>query len=218
MDGETKRYIQQEIQRAMNIILSAQTGRVDSVESETINNLYPGMGQTQPRPVMHPFGFASKALADMINVSARSGHHEGNRLILGHRDSLRPDDIVDGEVCIYASDGNSVLRRIDMQNDKITVGSRAADEPFVLGQTWSDHYTSFLEEIIDLLTEILTQLDNVMNHTHITIGLPSTPPTNSGLMATVKAEIEGIKSSIETLKAQDIDSDDIISDSNFTEK
>ena len=115
------------------------------IENETINQLYSGMGQTQPRPVMHPFGMASKAPVDTLNVAVKSGHHVGNRMVIGHRDKLRPKDVKDGEISIYSSDGKTVLRRIDVSSDKITVGSKEADEPLVLGNVQKEFQEDWIK-------------------------------------------------------------------------
>jgi hypothetical protein len=56
MDSETKKYIRDEIAKQMNLILTALVGKNESVEKETIKDLFPGMEETQSRPVMHPSG------------------------------------------------------------------------------------------------------------------------------------------------------------------
>ena len=177
MDSETRKFIQKEIARSMNIILTATTGEVTEVDTEAIKDLFPGMGQTQPRPVMHPYGYASKALAGILNVSARSGDHVGNRIIIGHRDKDRPKDLEGGEAAVYSSGG----LRIYVRNGKIQIGSGSSSDPAVL-----------FNELKTLMESIL---DHIISHTHIgNLGAATGGPINKGEFETDKGKIDTIKS------------------------
>lgn len=131
LESEILRYVREEIKRQLVVVLSGQAGANDDVETETIDNLYPGSPSIEKRPVMHPYGFASRAPAGTISVTARQGNDPTNRLVLGHRDSLRsalPEDLGEGASVIYASDGETVLARVvlvgkvaTITNDKGTI-------------------------------------------------------------------------------------------------
>jgi phage gp45-like len=131
MDADTVRFVREEIKRQLSAILSGQAGDNSDVETETIDNLFPGSPSIEKRPVMHPYGFASRAPQGTISVTARQGNDPSNRVVLGHRDSLRsglPEDLGAGDSVIYASDGKTVLARIvlvgkvaTITNDKGTI-------------------------------------------------------------------------------------------------
>lgn len=156
--GETRRYIEQEIKRHVNIILSGQAGS-NSQFVETIDNLFPGMPGILNRPVMHPYGLVSRAPAGTISVTAKQGDHPGNRVVLGHRDSARPT-IEAGETQLYNEFGQAIY----LQNGSIHIGTAAAGNPAVLG----DETKAFLILLIQWL----------LTHTHVTggPGSPTSPP------------------------------------------
>lgn len=104
-DGDTVRFIREEIRRNLNIILSAVAGATDETTTEVIDNLFPGMTSLEPRPVMHPYGFVSRAKQKTVSVVAKTGEHPGSRMVIGHRDAMRPDIEAEGEVMLYNSDG-----------------------------------------------------------------------------------------------------------------
>ncbi len=106
-ESEVKRFVRDEIKRALNIILTAQAGS-NTVEKETVENLFPGSPSIPKRPVMHPYGFASRAPSKTLSVVAKHGADPSNRIVLGHRDSNRPTDLNDGEAAIYSADGNKI--------------------------------------------------------------------------------------------------------------
>lgn len=107
-ESSIKRFVRQEIMRSLNVILTASTGDNSGVETETIENLYPGSPSIPKRPVMHPYGFVSRAPKKTLSVVARHGADATNRMVLGHRDSNRPTDLNEGEAIIYAADGNQI--------------------------------------------------------------------------------------------------------------
>lgn len=117
-DSDTIRLVRQEIKRQLITILSGQAGANDQVETETIDNMYPGSPSIPDRPVMHPYGFASRAPVKTIGVTGRQGDDPTNRIVLGHRDSKRPKDIGAGDVVIYSHNGTDILTRVDVSNDK----------------------------------------------------------------------------------------------------
>lgn len=106
-ESAIKRFVRDEIKRQLNIILTAQAGSNDN-ETETIENLFPGSPSIPERPVMHPYGFASRAPSKTLSVVAKHGADPSNRMILGHRDKNRPTDLEAGEAIIYSEDGNRI--------------------------------------------------------------------------------------------------------------
>jgi phage gp45-like len=117
--------IRKEVRRQLNIILSGAAGSNASTENETINALYPGSPQISDRPVMHPYGLASRAPAGKIQVTARQGSDPQNRIVLGHRDDLRSGlGIESGETMIYASDGKTVLASIKLGSTGVAMKAK----------------------------------------------------------------------------------------------
>jgi phage gp45-like len=118
IDSSVQRYIQTEIKKQLNVILSGQAGPNDSIENEQIDLLYPGSPSIEGRPVMHPCGFASRAPSGTISVTSKQGADAHNRMVLGHRDKMRQSlSLTEGQSCIYASDGKTILSQIKMGSD-----------------------------------------------------------------------------------------------------
>lgn len=176
--------------RTMNVLLNAVSGETTQ-ETEIVENLFSGMPNTGPRPVMHPYGYASRAPKGITNVVGRQGESYSNRFVLGHRDSNRPGDLNVGEVCLYSSDGTTVLKKIYVRSDTIQLGSSSAANNLVLGDLLND----FLSRLLDL----------IINHTHIgNLGYATSPPLNSADFVAIKAT--------------DVTSEIMLSDTQFTEK
>lgn len=166
---EVRRAIEQEIRKHMNIILSGQAG-ANSVTTETIDNLYPEMPSMTDRPIMHPYGFVSRAPAKTISVTARQGENPGNRLILGHRDAARPQ-LESGESGIYNLNGYEVR----LKGDSIVLGKNGTFETAVVGET-----------LVTLLSNLITELST---HTHLgNMGAPTSPPQNSVAITNLKTQ------------------------------
>ena len=145
VDAETRRFIVNEIKRAMNVILSSQTASTRDVETETIGDLFPGMPSIDNRPVMHPYGLASRAPPGTIGVIGRQGEHFSNRLILGHRDKNRPKDVLEGEVVLYNQFGQALYFR----KKKVQIGSLNSANPAVLGDLLATFLKNILRKLLD---------------------------------------------------------------------
>lgn len=219
MTPEDRKFIITEIEKRINIILSGKSG-LNTVESESILDLFPGMPEIEKRPVMHPFGMASRAPSGTLQVTGRQGEHVGNRLVLGHRDAIRPQDLESGESVIYSSDGKTVLKSIYVKSDKITIGSTSSSDNLLLGKTFTEEtLTNLLLQLIDLVDKLMTQRETDSTHNHIGIfGVPVNTPIQSATMTAEKEALASIKTEIEKIKADDVDSKRIMSDISFTEK
>lgn len=168
MDSETRRFIREEIARQVRIIL---TGATDSNTSqrEGIAQLFPGMPTIESRPVMHPYGMVSRAPDGTIQVCGRQGEHQGNWLVLGHRDANRPD-IDQGEAALYNAEGQAIY----LKNGEVRVGSLESQNPVVLG----DELRAYLDAIIAW----------ARTHTHIVTapGADSFVPTQEAALQTIQ--------------------------------
>lgn len=167
--AEVRRFIEHEIKKQMNVILSGSAGE-NTAMNETIENLYPGMASVQTRPVMHPYGFASRAPRNTISVTARQGENPGNRIVLGHRDANRPE-IENGETSVYNMNGYELR----LKGDSIVVAKGEDFETCVVGET-----------LVELLDSILTELTT---HTHLgNLGAPTSPPQNAANFTNLKTQ------------------------------
>lgn len=201
--------IRSEVAAMINLVkFGATVAPTDTPPStETINSLYPGaLTPSLPRPVMHPFGFASKAMPKTVNVVLQIGDHPGNTVVIGHRDLQRPIDLLPGEVAIYSNTG-TVMSRVtcratgDVEIGSpipgaglqaiigkllIQLGSRTATEPFVLGNVTK-------AMLISLLTQLQLFITNVIGHTHQGGNIP--PPDNAAAMAPQLTAIAALQAS-----------------------
>lgn len=164
--AEIRRMIREEIAVAMQAISSGSSG-TNSADghSEDIDSLFPGLPTLIQRPVMHPFGFISRAIKGLISVTAQQGNHPGNKMTLGHRDKNAPAVDV-GESAIY-SNGGYIVR---VYNGKIQLGKNGTFETLTCGDK--------------LNTVLSTILDAIAQHTHSVTYIPgSNPPTQATTLA-----------------------------------
>lgn len=144
-DPDLKRYIRTEIARQMNIILTGVTGASKpDLFQENIEQIYPGADTILDRPVMHPFGFVSRAAQGTMQVVARQGEHPSNRLVLGHRDAARPTDLDEGTAKMYSLAGFQIYAG----EDGIYVGKESADQPLVLGEAANEFFGALLDLLV----------------------------------------------------------------------
>lgn len=149
MDSETISFIRKEIARQLQIILPASAGANDQ-QTETISQMYPGMPDIVGRPVMHPYGIASRAPAGTQSLIAQLGEHMGNKMVIGHRDSNRPA-IGSGESVLYDAYGHLVY----CSKTKMQFGSMSSDENMVLGKTFQAAFSAFLGAFLGHTHEVL---------------------------------------------------------------
>jgi len=144
IDPEVRRFIQEEIKKSMNVILSGSSLNAGT-DKETIQKLFPSMPSIKDRPTMMPYGHASKAPDNTIQVVGRQGDHFANRIILGHRAKDRPKDINQGEIVLY----NQFGQKIYIRNKKMQFGTEGSDENMVLGKVLAQFWTDFLRSVLD---------------------------------------------------------------------
>lgn len=129
---------------AVNVILSCilQDG---GLEDQEIEQAVPGAPRMDKRPVVHPYGYVSRAPAGTIGVSAQVGEHPGARIIIGARDKSRASMgfLKEGDVCIYNAKGEKIV----LSQNKTQLGSENAANPVVLGT----ELKALLEQILDIL-------------------------------------------------------------------
>lgn len=142
MSPEIERFIRDQIRNQLNVILFGAAGSNTPV-SETIEKLFPGMPSIPDRPIVHPYGFVSRASQGTISVTAKVGDHPGARITLGHRDEKRPSVDV-GESGVYSLGGYIVK----LGNGKIEFGKGSEMEVVPVGDTLLEFLKAFLDEYI----------------------------------------------------------------------
>lgn len=169
-DSDQIRFIRQEIEKQLNIILSGRT-QSSAKFTEGIANMYPGMDVITERPIMRPYGIISLAPDQTTQVTGRMGTHIANRLVLGHRDQNAPEPGAVGETIVYSMGGYEVK----VANGQISLGKGGEFETMVVGDT--------LKEFLILL------LNHIIAHTHIgNLGAPTSPPQNASDFTSAKAD------------------------------
>lgn len=169
-DAEEIRFIREEIKKQIRVVAFGSAG-TNTQDVEDVQQLYPGMPNIEKVPVSAPYGYASRAPQDTIEVTARVGEHPGNRVVLGHRAPDRPTGLAVGEMTIYSKAGYAIRVR----NDKIEVGKGGEFEPVVVGET--------LKELL------IAVLDAIASHTHIgNSGFDTSPPKNAADFTGAKAD------------------------------
>lgn len=169
MSPEIRKFIQDEVKKQVNIILSGQAG-ANTQFVETIDNLFPGMPSILNRPVLHPYGYVSRAPQGTLSVTARMGDHAGNRMVIGHRDANRPA-VGPGESAIYNVNGYEVR----LAAGTVQIGKNGTFETAVVGDT----LVTLLSQLLDLLA----------THTHIgNLGAPTSPPQQASDFTQLKSD------------------------------
>jgi hypothetical protein len=169
IDSELQRYIHTEIVRYTRDIVLNALSKDSKVLTEGVDQLFPGMGPQDDRPLAHPYGFASKAPDGTLSVVLRQGDHVGNRMVIAHRDPARPVDIAQGESVQYSKGGYEVR----VKNGKIEIGKGGTFETAVLGDT--------LQKILVAI------LDAIVEHTHLgNLGFPTSPPQNAAVFTQIE--------------------------------
>lgn len=159
LDPETRRMINREIRRQLQIITSGEAGATTMLV-EDIVNMYPGMPTITKRPVVHPYGFASRAPQGTLSVTAQQGDHPGNKIVLGHRDGNKPA-VNEGESVQYSLGGYRVV----CKNGELFVGKGDELEHVVVGET--------------LKALLISLIQHIIAHTHIgNLGVETGPPLN----------------------------------------
>jgi phage gp45-like len=159
MDADDISFMRSEIKRQVQLVLFGSAG-TNTPMTENIQEMLPGMPTIPDRPVMHSYGFVSRAPQDTISVVIRCGDHAGNRMVIGHRDQFRPPDIAEGECAFYSSKfyqarmGNDHLR-MGFTTDNTDAGFAGQSSFTIVNEPGSENITfvSKLGQLIQLSSD-----------------------------------------------------------------
>lgn len=238
-DGQMLAHMREEIRKQVQILLHGEVA-TNTAEVEDIANLVPGMATITKRPVMHPYGFASRATKGTIQVVGRIGEHASNRFVLGHRAKDRPTDLAVGECVLYSADGDKIYVRngkieqltdehsIEADtsskvttpehtviSDSIKLGSEGSSENIPLGQVLKGLLSDLLTELQTLSQELATVSLNISTHTHLGGIIP--PPDNAAAFVASQAAATLVKTALTLLQSSQVDNEAILSHRAFTE-
>lgn len=220
VDSELLRAVKQEIARQVNIILSG-TAQGNTLDTEDIGDLYPGMATMTGRPIMHPYGMVSRAPQGTISVVARQGEHPGNRLVLGHRDAAKPT-VEEGEVKLYNAQGEIIYLKdgeISLTSTAIKLGSEDSDNPLVLGDDLQALLSDVLGQLKILSDHVSTLATDVSSHQHPTAAPgPPSPPATAALFVATAANLTSDGTAFDGFKSSPVDDGALLSEKVFTEK
>lgn len=182
IDANDRAWISREIARQVSIIMHGRTAATqidDAPSTESVDDCPPGAPTIKGRPVMHPYGLASRAKKDTIAVVARVGEHPSNKMIIGHRDKDRPELENEGDVALYDAHGNVLM--LKNENPYIDTGDRAFS---VGGKDLGDDLKGAIAKLVkDELQKITAKMDTnstIFNTMVLPSGMgPVGPPPSS---------------------------------------
>ena len=136
---------------------------------------------------------------------------------LSSKEDTIPKTAIDGSLVARARAGKKAWFTSDTRIN-LSKGDTEPAENLVLGQLFNATYKNHLTKLISIVEKLVALRETDKVHGHITIGLPSTGPTNSALMEAERLAFEELKTEIEDLKADDVDSEKFLSLLAYTEK
>ena len=159
LDSETQRYIRQEVQRHLNILIMASSDEATK-NGAKVRDMYGSTPQTPEFPAMMPWGFAHRPPTGLQTVLGRIGEHPGARIILGHRDIDKPD-LEEGEVILYNENGEQIRlekekvvmqtksgEAVRIEDGKVKLGGSTADQAVVLGTVLAELLGSLMDTLV----------------------------------------------------------------------
>jgi hypothetical protein len=170
--AELIRLIRQEIRLQADVILAAKS-RNSQGRFEDIAELYPEMATIPARATMRPYGLVSRAPADTTSVIGRQSSHEGNRIVLGHRDEDAPDLDSEGDVMLY----NAAGAQIYLNGGNIMIGDRNATKEAARKGDQIIIDSSATAPLPNPLVQFVATVTTVLN-TLAPGSLPTPPPTS----------------------------------------
>jgi len=136
---------------------------------------------------------------------------------LSSREDTIPQTAVDGSLVARSRSGKKAWLTSDSRIN-LSKGDTQPSENIVLGQLFNTTYKNHFDKLISLVEKVITLRETDKVHSHVTIGIPSTPPSNSAVMQVEKLAIQALKTEIENLKADDVVSEKFLSILAYTEK
>lgn len=131
--------------------------------------------------MIQPFGHASRPTGGMESLLVPLNGDPTHLVVVGQNDTGRPA-LEAGEACLYGADGQLVFMKTGGQ---ILIGSKAADEPAVLGNVTKSFLGSFLDAFLnavqigqDLIGPVFLDPDVRANLVALKLQYITNPATN----------------------------------------
>jgi hypothetical protein len=143
-----------EIRNYINMLLINGISDDGTTEDQAFNSQQTAGDTQKKRPVVHPFGFVSRAPSGKNCVLGQFGENIGARVVLGFRDANRAkkDYLEVGECEIYSEPATPFenSEKVVLKKDKVLLGSENAENPLVLGDILMNLFT----ELFDLFGQM----------------------------------------------------------------
>lgn len=120
---EVRLLVKEELERMLNVLLTGSSQNSNGVVEDVVSMMQSTVAQTG-RPIMRPYGMISRAPKGTGSVVGRIGTHAGNRFVMGHLDGNSPTLSNEGDVMLYAANGEQIL--LSGGNIKVGTGPGAA--------------------------------------------------------------------------------------------
>lgn len=140
---EIEKIIRDTVKQELATIMMATVTATASSQRATAQR-YPGENAVPNQRIISPYGFASRPTDGTQCVTAPIAHDPTHLNIMGCHDIERPE-LEKGESAVYGSDGQLIHFKT---GGTIHQGSKAADEPVVLGNVLVEFMTEILNEFI----------------------------------------------------------------------
>ncbi len=163
-ESEILTLVRREIAKQLNIVLTGKTANATSdCAQEDIGEMYPGMPTIQTRPVMHPYGFASRAPDNTISVVAMQGAQKQNRVVLGHRAGDRPKLDNAGDVVLYDATGKHTVKLSKNGGVEISTGDKVTFSDGIGTFTMTNGTFKFQGASAELMAQIVALLQDLLS-------------------------------------------------------
>lgn len=164
--------------------------------------------------------FAFPSVGDAVLCASAEGDVDQTYVIkrLSSRQDKIPNTALTGDSVLRALSGKKLWNTSDTRIN-LSKGDTEPTENLVLGQRMKTTYSDHLSKLVDIITQMTTQIDNVIAHLHIgNLGFQTGGVFDPSPMNDVKSELNTLKSAINTLKSDKVDNEFILSNLSFTEK
>ena len=152
--GRPRRLIRDEVKRQLNIILSGAAGANGLGPRTRLSSAYTQVLHRSPaRPVMHPYGIASRAPAGTIQVTGPGrglDRRTGWSSAIATRSPRRPRARTRARRSSMPADGTTVLSKILVSNDQGIVAEVSPEGALVIKKG----EVEFVAQIAQLFTDI----------------------------------------------------------------
>jgi hypothetical protein len=164
--------------------------------------------------------YAFPAVGDAVLCASAEGDVQQSFVIkrLSSKDDKIPNTATGGDTVLRALSGKKLWNTSDTRIN-LSKGDSEPTENLVLGQRMKATYSDHLSKLITYLEKVIDYMDKFEKHKHIgNAGFYTLVPDNAGDVATLRSDLETLKTETNSLKSDKVDNEFILSDLSYTEK